>query len=363
MAAKRKATKKAPQKKRSRTATGIRKREAENYKALKEQRSQEIKAIILFAVAVLVLFLVLIKGQNFWEWLHISVFGLFGLFTFFVPVFMMAIAVMKAFDKFSGNIGEKLIESGLLLLCLNTIVDVFYSDITNVNYFEYLASAFTNGTEIAGGGFVGALLGYPLEYALSTAGAAVILILIAFVLIMFVFNLTMGMIFKFFANLFKSKNDLEDDEDEEEQREIPEYFDELETEEEEEEQQEKKSPYDISVDDIPEERKIYEKASTKKGQKLIASYHGEKLHEDELLVDDEAEAITEDEYIDGEEIRNSAVVEEAKKPAKPKEKKVEIVEGPKYKMPPTSLLEDKRSASSKNQHDIENTANRLVDVL
>ena len=363
MAAKRKATKKAAPKKRSSTATGIRKREAENYKAQKEQRNQEIKAIILFAVAVLVLFVVLIKGENVWLWLHNGVFGLFGIFTFLVPIFMIAVAVMKAFDKFSGNIGEKLIETGLLLLCLNTIVDVFCSDISNVGYFEYLGSAFTTGVEVSGGGFIGALLGYPLEYALSTAGAAVILILIAFVLIMFVFNLTMGMIFKFFANLFKSKNDLEDDEDEEEQREIPEYFDELETEEEEEEQQEKKSPYDISVDDIPEERKIYEKASTKKGQKLIASYHGEKMPEEELLIDDEAEEITEDEYIDGEEIRNNAANSEEKKTQKPKEKKVEIVEGPKYKMPPTSLLEDKRSASSKNQHDIENTANRLVDVL
>ena len=361
MAAKRKATKKAPQKKRSSTATGIRKREAENYKAQKEQRNQEIKAIILFAVAVLVLFLVLIKGQNVWEWLHNGMFGLFGIFTFLVPIFMIAVAVMKAFDKFSGNIGEKLIETGLLLLCLNTIVDVFYSDITSVNYFEYLAGAFTSGTEIAGGGFFGALLGYPLEYALSTAGAAVILILIAFVLIMFVFNLTMGMIFRFFANLFKVKDD-EDEEDEDEQREIPEYFDELEIEEEEEEKEQPKSPYDISVDDIPEEPKIYEKASTKKGQKLIASYHGEKITEEELDID-ELEEVKEDEYVDGEEIRNAAAVTEPKKATKVKEKKVEIVEGPKYKMPPTSLLEDKRTASSKNPHDIENTANRLVDVL
>ena len=368
MAAKRKATKKAPQKKRSSTATGIRKREAENYRAQKEQRSQEIKAIILFAVAVLVLFVVLIKGQNVWEWLHNGIFGLFGIFTFLVPVFMIAIAVMKAFDKFSGNIGEKLIESGLLLLCLNTIVDVFYSDITNIGYFEYLASAFTDGTKIAGGGFIGALLGFPLEYALSTAGAAVILILIAFVLIMFVFDLTMGMIFKFFANLFKSRESSEDDDDEEEfdvKREIPEYFDELEIEGEEDEEKEvknKKSPYDIPVDDIPEERDVFEKVSTKKGKKLIASYHGEQMPEDEVELE-ENEEIKEDEYIDGEEIRNNAAITENKKAAKPKEKKVEIVEGPKYKMPPTSLLEDKRTASNKNQHDIENTANRLVDVL
>ncbi len=365
MAAKRKANSKAkaPAKKRSSTATGIRKREAENYRAQKEQRSQEIKAIILFAVAVLVLFLVLIKGQNVWEWLHNGIFGLFGIFTFLVPAFMIAVAVMKAFDKFKANIGEKLIETGLLLLSLTTVVDVFYSDITNVNYFEYLGQAFTAGTEIAGGGFVGALLGYPLEYALSTAGAAVILILISFVLIMFVFDLTMGMIFRFFANLFKRKENTEEYEDEDERREIPEYFDELETEDDEEEKEtpSKMSAYDIPVDDIPEDRKLYDKSSTKKGQKLIASYYGKKLPEEELDADDE-DLVKEDEYIDGEEIRKAATEQKAEKPKKVKEQPKEVA-GPVYKMPPTSLLEDKRTASNKNQHDIENTANRLVDVL
>lgn len=361
MAAKRKASSKAkaPAKKRSSTATGIRKREAENYRAQKEQRNQEIKAIILFAVSILVLCLVLIKGENVWLWLHNGMFGLFGIFTFLVPVFMIAVAAMKAFDKFKSDIGEKLIETGLLLLSLTTIIDVFSSDITNIGYIEYLGEAFTNGTEIAGGGLVGALLGYPLEYALSTAGAAVLLILISLVLIMFVFDLTIGMIFRFFANLFKPKD--RDEEDDEDFREIPEYFDELESEEDEEEKS-ATSPYDIPVDDIPEERKIYEKASTKKGQKLIASYHGEKLPEDDLLEDDE-EATVEDEYIDGEEIRKTAIENSETKPKKAKEQKKEIVEGPKYRMPPTSLLEDKRTASTKNAHDIENTANRLVDVL
>ena len=117
MAAKRKASSKAkaPAKKRSSTATGIRKREAENYRAQKEQKSQELKAIILSAVSILVLCLVLIKGENVWLWLHNGMFGLFGVFTFLVPVFMIAVAVMKAFDKFKSDIGEKLIETGLTL--------------------------------------------------------------------------------------------------------------------------------------------------------------------------------------------------------------------------------------------------------
>ena len=139
MAAKRKATKQAePQKKRSSTATGIRKREAENYKAQKNQRKQEIKAIILFAVSVLVLFLVLIKGSSIWLWAHNLIFGLFGICSFLVPIVMIYVAVKVALNKMTGNMSEKLVESSLLVLCLTTLINVILYSTENIQYTDYL---------------------------------------------------------------------------------------------------------------------------------------------------------------------------------------------------------------------------------
>lgn len=369
MAAKRKATKQAePQKKRSSTATGIRKREAENYKAQKNQRKQEIKAIILFAVSVLVLFLVLIKGSSIWLWAHNLIFGLFGICSFLVPIVMIYVAVKVALNKMTGNMSEKLVESSLLVLCLTTLINVILYSTENIQYTDYLVNVYKDGVNISSGGLVGGLLSYLLEF-LTDVPAVIILLLISFVLIMLIFDLTMGMVFAFFAKLFKrQKREKEDEEDKddkkekEEVREIPEYFEELEIEEDDEQEETVASKYDISVDDIPEERKNYEKGTSLKGKKLIASYHDEKMTEEDAEDNFDEILDKEDEYIDGEELRKT-IEEPVKKPRKVKEPKVEVVEAPKYIMPPTSLLEDKRTASSKNQHDIENTANRLVDVL
>ncbi len=361
MAAKSKAKKQAePSKKRSSTATGIRKREAENYKAQKNQRNKEIKAIIIFAVAVLILFVVLIKGDSWWLGVHNFMYGMFGICALFVPIFTMVVAVMYSLKKISGNASEKVIETGLLFLCLTTLINVVAFSTENIQYTDYLGKVYTSGVDGFGGGLIGGLLSYLLE-AITDVPAVIILALVSFVLVMLIFDLTMGMIFNFFANIIKRRKEkkAEREEETEEKREIPEYFDELETEEDEPDS----SKYDISVDDIPEESRNYEKGTSQKGKKLIASYHDEKMPEEILdeLEEENIEAEIDDEYIDGEELRK--VNEETKPSKKVKEAKVEVVEVPKYKMPPTSLLEDKRTASNKNQHDIEVTANRLVDVL
>ena len=348
MAAKRSSKSDTATKKRSSTATGIRKREAENYKQAKNQRKQEIKAIILFATSILNLFLVIIEGENLWKWLHDFMFSLFGVCVFVVPLFMMAVAVIEALDKFSGKITEKLIESGILILCLTSIIDIFTSDISNLNYIEHLVNSYNNGVEISGGGILGAALGYPLEFALSTAGAAIVLILLAFVLIMLLLDLNIPMIIMFFKKLVDRRKEISEEEFVEEKEDKIQNTNEN-----------KPFKFDIPVDDIPEERKIYENAPTDKSKRVVAAYHDEKLNEENI----------EDEYIDAQEAR--AQQEDKLEPKKEHKRKIkedtieieEVITEPTYKLPPTTLLEDKRTSIAKNVNEMENTANRLVDVL
>ena len=63
------------------------------------KRSRQIGAIILFAVAVLLFFVVLIKGEKVWNFFHSTLFGLFGLCAMVVPFVLGAIAVMLTFDR------------------------------------------------------------------------------------------------------------------------------------------------------------------------------------------------------------------------------------------------------------------------
>ena len=47
--------------------------------AAKKRARQQIHAVILFALGVLLAALALVEGVSLWRWLHNALFGLFGL--------------------------------------------------------------------------------------------------------------------------------------------------------------------------------------------------------------------------------------------------------------------------------------------
>ena len=61
---------------------------------------KQLTAVILFALAILLLFIVFIKGQNVWLLFHNTIFGIFGITAFFYPFLLGTIAVFLAMDKF-----------------------------------------------------------------------------------------------------------------------------------------------------------------------------------------------------------------------------------------------------------------------
>ncbi len=357
-------------KKKSGAASGAHKKQTESRRA-RSQRGREVKAIVLFALSLLLLFLVLIKGQNVWEWAHNFLFGLFGLCTFIVPLFMMAVAVLEAVDRFRGRMGAKLVETGLLVLCLSSLIDVLSVDALSLNYVEHLTAVYNEGKQIMGGGFVGGILGYPLEYGLSTAGATVVLFLLAFILIMLVADLNLNTLFSFFKRLFTRRR-YEDYDDEEE----------LDTEEEYEEhtkpqKSEKNKPFkfDIPVDDIPEQRTVVEKAPTEKSKKVVAAYYSDDetppaVEFEEIVSKHHSEKMAaEDEEVFNNEVESRQDQTDDTKAKRPKKRMPEVssdlgfLPEDDYVKPPISLLKKNSRAGVKDIAEMENTANRLVEVL
>ena len=357
-------------KKKSGAASGAHKKQTESRRA-RSQRGREVKAIVLFALSLLLLFLVLIKGQNVWEWAHNFLFGLFGLCTFIVPLFMMAVAVLEAVDRFRGRMGAKLVETGLLVLCLSSLIDVLSVDALSLNYVEHLTAVYNEGKQIMGGGFVGGILGYPLEYGLSTAGATVVLFLLAFILIMLVADLNLNTLFSFFKRLFTRRR-YEDYDDEEE----------LDPEEEYEEhtkpqKSEKNKPFkfDIPVDDIPEQRTVVEKAPTEKSKKVVAAYYSDDetppaVEFEEIVSKHHSEKMAaEDEEVFNNEVESKQDQTIDTKAKRPKKRMPEVssdlgfLPEDDYVKPPISLLKKNSRAGVKDIAEMENTANRLVEVL
>ena len=122
--------------------------------------------MIWFAVAVFLLSVEFIKGQNVWLAIHNAIFGIFGVTAYFYPFLLGVVAVLFAMDKVGGSINAKIIESGVLVVLIGAAVDIFVKHNEALTFWEHLVNAYSTGTSLKSGGFLGALIGQPL-YLLS----------------------------------------------------------------------------------------------------------------------------------------------------------------------------------------------------
>ncbi len=154
-------------------------------------------AVLLFAGAILLLCLALIKGANLWLWLHNLVMGLFGVCAYILPVLMGYIAVVAALERPIGSLRSKLWQCLLLLVMIGSAIHVFTVDIAEGHsYFAAIGQAWKDGTAVRGGGVAGVLLGYPLEYFFTDIGSKIILCLLIFVFLMLVTGTTILTLFR-----------------------------------------------------------------------------------------------------------------------------------------------------------------------
>ncbi len=217
---------------------------------------REFAAIIMFALALLTFFLVIIKGQSVWEFLHKAMYGIFGVLVFVIPVILMVIAVFLAMDKLRGSVKAKIIEASVLVVLINSVIDIFIAD-EALGFGENIAAAYTSGILLKSGGALGALIGTPIRLACGRAGAAVIVIIAAFVLLMFLTGTTLVGLFKAVSKPVRTIERQAEDAFEERARRA-------------EEASKRKFNPDIPVDHIPEERNF---RAENKGEKLVAAYN------------------------------------------------------------------------------------------
>ena len=176
----------AAKKKTQRANTSKKSSGARQRSAGEQGGNQSAIAIILFAVAVLVLCLVFIPGENVWRGLHNLLRGLFGLCVFVVP-FVLGYTAFCIGVKDEKRVAW---QGGILVLSLCSALQVFAGD-TKTDYFSAFGESYVTGKALRSGGAVGVIFGYPIEYALSDVGAKIVILLIAFVAIMLLTRTTL----------------------------------------------------------------------------------------------------------------------------------------------------------------------------
>ena len=179
MAQKRKSSKKS-------TATATKRTTSQNKRQASESARNQTAAVLLFASAILLLCITLIKGASLWGWLHNLFLGLFGVCAYLLPFLIGYVAVMCALERNYGSVRGKVWQAIVLIVVLGSTIQLFRMDIDNISYMDTILDAWEAGKENRGGGVMGAVIGYAMEYLFTDVGSKIIMILGTCVFLMLV---------------------------------------------------------------------------------------------------------------------------------------------------------------------------------
>lgn len=162
-----------------------------------KQRNQ-MKAVILFALAILSVFLIIIPGENVWAWVHNLILGVFGGWAMLWPVLLIYVAVVTAMEKPYSTVNGKIWLSTVIILLTCGAVYIFSNkEVFSLEGFgPFCVSLFENGTSGIGAGLAGGLIGQPFILALGDDGSRILIVLLIAVLVMILTGITLKHLYK-----------------------------------------------------------------------------------------------------------------------------------------------------------------------
>lgn len=158
--------------------------------------NKQLTAIIMFAVGILWFCMALIDAEGLWGGLRTFLFGVFGVFTFIFPLFLLVAAAFMALDKNDNNFTSKIVQISVIVTLISGIVHVFQCN-PGDTYFVAIKEAYNvfyiDGSMLGGGAF-GAIIGgvFLAITGGNVAAALIIEFVILFVLVMIFTGLTLG---------------------------------------------------------------------------------------------------------------------------------------------------------------------------
>jgi len=325
----------------------------------KSTEKRQLISVILFALSVFLLFVVFVKGENLWTYMHDFMFGMFGCMAFLCPFILGFFATYYASESFKNNWGGKVIIGTVLVGLIDVCIDIFSTaENEKLSYIKHIANAY--GAKK--GGVIGAIIGNPLCRAFGKFPAEITVIILICVFLMIITGTTLATLFKTVAKPVKVVSDKAENAYKERVAKNGDG------------EKLKKGDikiikgFDVNIP-IDEEKKETEKPKyyDPKQRKVIDTYNAEDTSS--ATIDDALDNV---EY---EVIEPPAETEEEKVPEKIKvdfEKETAAVADEierhggvqKYNFPPTDLLDKVKVVDQKAMsRELDNTAERLVEIL
>ena len=186
MATKKKSTRKSGNSKRSTGKAVVSK------PLTKDQQSaqQQVHALVLLAVSILIFCFAVIKGEVVWTWLHNLILGVFSYGACIVPVLLAFVSIMLALEKDVADLKTRMWQSAVFALLLNSTIYTYTVSSANHTLGEIITRCFEEGKLYRGSGVFGVILGWPMEKLFGDTGAKILLILSTTVFLMLITGTT-----------------------------------------------------------------------------------------------------------------------------------------------------------------------------
>ncbi len=181
-------------------------REIEEREKIQHHRNQ-LWSVVLFALGIFTLFLAFVEGNAGWSKLFYVFRGIFGIGVFLVPVILFYIAVLKAKQQSDRSVNGKIIEASVMFLLLTAAVQIISVGTVHPQgksgFGESIKFLFIEGKKLNGGGLVGGILSSVL-LNLGKVGATIVVLLLIFIVVMFILDLSLPELFAIVSKPFKS---------------------------------------------------------------------------------------------------------------------------------------------------------------
>lgn len=158
-----------------------------------EQRAvNQMLAVLLFTLGLLLAFLAFVRGSEGWLAAHNVMLGLFGWSAYFIGPIFVYIAVVASFDKLSNDLSFKAVLTAALLCLVSAACQIFLGGPPETgSLFRDIAVLYTQGQSLHGGGVISVLFGFPLML-LGTPGDKIVVSLLIFALGMMITGSTLA---------------------------------------------------------------------------------------------------------------------------------------------------------------------------
>ena len=328
--------------------------------------NKQLSAIVMFAVGILWFCMALIDAEGLWGGLRTFLFGVFGVFTFIFPLFLLVSAAFMALDKNDNNFTSKIIQISIIVTLISGIVHVFQCN-PDDTYFVAVKEAynvfFIDGSMLGGGAF-GAIIGgiFLAITGGNVAAALIIEFVISFVLIMIFTGLTLGNLIRGISKPVKKVGEFTSEK-------INEYGEKAEQIAEERKKRKAEFNPDVDLGPDPDENAkplTFDDEEIEEESNELVSFSDMKNNKQETEKVEQEKVINLDDIIKKSIKKEEPVVEEKVEDKADEEIVEEIEESEKrvYLLPPIDCLNmPKESNASNLEAELKHTAKKLEETL